>query len=238
MSRSDWLALVGLYLALLFGVPSLTITLADKTTAVVSFFAVVGITLFAVGVLFLWQRRSSPWTIVRHEWTITINDVGGRTAVWKKRLLLRSNHLFNPQSVYRHREISLDGALGDLGVEGAKIVSTGREAGDYFVEVEFPRAVGFWRRVDTSLSVGLIDCFLDDEESVSLIANLPIRSAAIQVIFPSQRLPSMHQAFYEDAGRRKEVIEGVQVGHRAISWECPAGLFGLKRGNYTIRWMW
>lgn len=234
MQKGEYIALCGILLGVIVGVPSLANILFSQSAAQVVFLSLLALVVLAGATILLWLYRSSPWSVVRNETVVTIKDADGRSATLRKRILLRSNR--SKQRTFRHRNISLDGVLGDV-TSSHSIASVGKEGGEHFFEVDFERDVGFLGKVETELVLPLSNCFCEAEENVVLQPDLPIKEAILRVEFPASRTAIMAEGYFETAGRRT-LVESFHQGGRQIYWRYPSGFLGLKRGRYILHWRW
>ena len=236
MSRSDWIAVIGILIAIIFGIPSVPSfaagNLALGFVSILLFLVILALT----GFLF-WFVALPPWTIISHHMRVELLDPDGKDAIARKTIRLRANH--GGIQHYAHRNISCDGMLTfevDSNVSAASHVV---EAGDHRVTVAFPNQIGRFKTAATWIEFKLKDTFPADTEGVIVLVDQPIKSLTIEVIYPKDRLPHSGsvRVLYRYSGKEEE-LSPPEIVDRQVIWTRSRRFRAIPYGEYEISWRW
>lgn len=235
MTRSDWLAVAGIGLSILFGVPTVPFLLhGSPGLAFIALLLAAGVALLTI--YLYWYSGLPPWTVLSHHAVLEIRDKDGKTATWRKTLKLRCN--YGQLQHYRHRGFVCDGTAGSFRVDpNAKIIQQIHPANIIEVTVEFPGQVKRFGEVTTWLETDCTDTFLDNPEWLTLTVEEPVKSAMMEVLLPSSRPPVSAKAFYRYAGLEQELPDP-QIANNRITWTRTRMLRPIPYGQYKLLWNW
>lgn len=233
MSRSDWLAILGIILTVIFGIP--TIPLFAKGNIALGFLVLVlFLVTLALTLYHIWKSRLPPYTILCHHGRVDIQDDGGKTALYRKTLTLRPNH--PGLEHYTHRNLSADGTLTDFRVNPEVLLENqGVRAGDYYVSIRFFNQLPRGRPVTTWLEATCRDCFTKQREGFIVFVDQPTRAAKVEVVLP--RKPYDVRAIFRYSGRDQE-LEAPAITGNSIVWERSQRFMNLPFGEYEVSWSW
>jgi hypothetical protein len=236
VSRSDVLAIVGLVLTVVFGIPAIPLfAKGNAALGALSSFLALACLVLTVGIL--WWARLPPWTIMSHNLSVDIRDAAGKSTCARKTIKLRSNHPGNKW--YIHRNISFDGDASQNVKVGpdVSVVKVEPWAGDFNVTVEFPTTLRIFESRETWLEMEFRNAFAPSRrESVALLVDQPIKAATIQISLPDGVNPIDARTIYRSSGREEEVDPPISQG-RQLTW-MQSRWRGLRYGEYEISWKW
>ena len=156
MSRSDWLAIAGIALTLIFGIPSIRyFTQGNRALGGLSLFLT--FVILALTVYFYWLSRLPPYTVISSHLKVEILNPAGNTARIRKTVVLRPNH--HGLEHYAHRNISYDGTATFRVNPEVTLVEHHVAAGDHFIYVRFPHQLRRFSHVSTWLEADQTDTF-------------------------------------------------------------------------------
>jgi hypothetical protein len=236
VSRSDVLAIIGLVLTVVLGIPAIPL-FAKGNAALGALSGLLALVCFALTISMFWWARLPPWTIMSHNLIIDIRDIAGKSTCARKTVKLRSNHPGNKW--YIHRNISFDGNVSrDVKVgPDVSVVKLEPWAGDFNVTVEFPTTLRIFESRETWLELEFQNAFSPSRrESVALLVDQPIKAATIQINLPSGVSPIDARTIYRSSGREEEVDPPIAQGHQ-LTWTRRRWR-GLRSGEYEISWKW
>jgi hypothetical protein len=231
-TRSDWLGLLGILFTIAFGALSLQYSRQPLPSRFV--LAAIAVLFLLSAFLLLWLPNRPPWTVLEHVTSLRIHDPAGTRATLTKTVRLRCNRPGGQQH-FMHRNISSDGPLA-FECDGGVTSTILKGAGDYTIEVRFRAPVGFLEVVETSLQLECRNCFTTDIESLTVLADSPIKRASVEIHFPPDRLPRDPRGVYRYMGKEEQFP--VAWEGRLLRWTSANRLFGLKFGEYDISWRW
>lgn len=238
MTRSDWIGIAGLLVALAFGAPPLLTLLSGEGLTAWAAVALTLATLLLIATLFIMVFLRSPnWSVQESRVHVDIGDPAGRFATFRKELVLRANR--PGLDTYIHRSISANGSL-DFEVDGGvELVKTDEAAHDYSITVRFPHQSRIFETHRTWLKVECVDSFTKSREGYTLQIDYPLKAAFVKIQFPSERKPRRVLGTYRNSGHRSR-LRGVVFDEETgvVSWERRSLFGSLPQGDYEFEWVW
>jgi hypothetical protein len=238
MSLADALAIAGLILTIIFGLPVIPLFAKGNAflAAVAAILALISLSLTAI----IYRLLSlPPWSIVVNHTRLEVLDHDGHTARVRKTMTIRANE--GGLEHYTYRNISCDGAITEVRVDpNVRMERHERTAGDHFVTVRFPHQVGKYKTVTTWLEFDLTDAFTSERESFVLQVDQRTHNAEVEIVLPATRPPRAGSlvAAYRYSGREEE-LEPPEVVGAQIKWSRkPMRMRRLALGEYAISWSW
>lgn len=237
MARPDWIGVGGIVLALIFGVPSVSVLvqgdLALGAVTLLLAFVILGLTIYIYK-----TSTASPYTILKNSTHVEIGDDLGKTALLRKSLSLRPNH--SGQQFFTYRNISCDGDLANVRVDPkVELVKHEVQGGDDHITVRFSNHLQKFKPVETWIEVDLRDCFIKDNEGGVVVIDQPTKSVHMDFVFPDNRIPNAaaFTATYRSNGLDEPLNAPVLNGNQA-SWSFSRRMRNLKGGEYAVMWQW
>jgi hypothetical protein len=234
MSRSDWLAVLGIVLAVVFGIPTVRF-FQQGDRALGALTLIVTLIAFCLSLYIVWESRLPAFTVVACHLRLEVYDQAGKTARLRKTVVIRPNH--RGLDHYAHRNISADGTVAFTTDPNVVLVDHKVSAGDHSVYVRFPHQLRPFTPVTTWIEVDCRDTFATAPEGVILLVDSPIKKGSIEITLPVVRPPRGSRAFYRASGKEEELPPPEIMGHQS-TWSRSHRLFGLPYGEYEVTWDW
>lgn len=234
MSFVDWLAILGIILALVFGIPTIPL-FASGNIALGSLALILALVVIGLTIYLWWLSTCSPYTIISYMMKVDILDTTGKNALVKKTITLRPNQ--RGLDHYTHRNISADGNVTFAVDPGVTVARNQISGGDHHVEVRFPHQLHFFKHVTTWIQISCVDTFLNNTESAVLLVDMPIKSAIIDISFPAGRPPQNTKVIYRYSGMEKELPPPTVSGNQ-ITWQYSRRPRSLPYGEHQVSCDW
>lgn len=233
MTRADIIAITGVVISILGLIGS---WISESVALAIWSIALCLVIIIIVGAYTI-HLSVPPWTILKHQSELELQDEKGERAIVTKTLKLRASH--GSIKHYIHRNISCDGSVEFSVDPNVEIIHQEREAGDHNVTVEFPHHIGRLRSVDTWIKSDLKNTFLANKESITILIDQPTKSLYLRVTFPETRLP--HQGTVKIIRRQpgaEKQMAVLDLDGNSVSWSTTRRLFGIPNGEYILCWLW
>jgi hypothetical protein len=227
MSREELLAWAGIVL----GLPSFLGYFVSPYAGAAA------LCLLLLGV-FIWYHRQgnlSEFTVLEIEKTLTIHTIDGRSATLQRSQTARSNH--KGITEFWCRNISSDGSITNILIDGAPPHIQKTEAGDIQVCKRFPQALSKGQEFNTVLTYDLSDSFLNASEGLIHVVEAPTKRLWLIVVLPSGRSARNVRASLRYGGNPHTNLPTPSVSNNGLRMEMMVNKPVLG-AEYCLDWDW
>lgn len=198
-------------------------------------FGILVVVLVAILVWVVFEVNRTEFTILEVEKRLTFHDSIAHRATLVSSQRVRSNH--RGLSEFWCRNISADGPIENVLIDGREPDETSMEAGDMQICKRFPHPLAWRQRIQMVVSYDLINSFPGNPEGLIHTVDRQTKKLRLVVDLNSCKPCAVARAFLRFGGQVYKSLDDPEVseGRSVISVEVSNPRQG---GEYYIEWEW
>ncbi len=193
---------------------------------------IIAIALIIIMGIFRWFD-GAVFTLLSVEKVLEVHDANGARATLTRHMTARVNH--KGVTEFWCRNISADGNISNLKIDGAAPFEEKREAGDRQVCKRFNQPLKRHEQFEMALSYDLADSFPAPTEGLIHVVESPTKRLRLVVILPEGRKARAARMLLRFGGQVHKELNKPTIKGRRIEFETA----WLKLGEeYCLEWDW